>query len=108
MVETPSASSPTPPNREAHTATVNFIDDPDHLPADANIPDNYVSYTLKHQKSLPPVTRENFLNELNWLHVGILGLSPLLGLVGAFFTPLKWQTALWSVVYYFMTGLGEW
>jgi stearoyl-CoA desaturase (delta-9 desaturase) len=31
---------------------------------------------------------------------------PLAGCVAAFWTPLTWQTAVWSVVYYFWTGLG--
>ena len=81
--------------------------DAEHVPADANIPDNYVSFTLKHEKALPPVGWENIANELNWLHVAILFGTPILGFAGAFFTPLRWQTALWSVLYYYMTGLGK-
>jgi len=84
-----------------------FVDDPEHVPADANIPDNYVSYTLKHSKALPPVTWDNLLQNLNWLHVGILGLTPVLGLAGACYTRLRWETAIWAVVYYYMTGLGS-
>ena len=84
-----------------------FVEDPEHTPADANIPDNYVSYTLKHQKALPPITWDNLMQNLNWLHVGILGLTPVLGFIGAYYTPLRWETAIWSVVYYFMTGLGS-
>ncbi|KAI6032430.1 hypothetical protein EDC04DRAFT_2500638, partial [Pisolithus marmoratus] len=52
------------------------------------------------------VTWDNFLNELNWLHVAILGLTPILGVVGAYLTRLRWETAVWAVVYYYMTGLG--
>lgn len=85
---------------------IQFVEDPAHVPADANIPDNYVSYTLKHQKPLPPITRENILENLNWLHVAILGLSPVLGLAGAYYTRLRWETAVWAVVYYYLTGLG--
>merc|ERR1712137_1281292 len=33
-------------------------------------------------------------------------MGPLMGCVAAFWTPLKWQTALWAVIYYFWTGLG--
>ena len=83
-----------------------FVEDPEQTPADANIPDNYVSYTLKHQKPLPPVTWENLLQNLNWLHVGILGLTPLLGFAGAYYTRLRWETAVWAVIYYYITGLG--
>ena len=95
-----------PPDVHKSVDPTQFVDDPEHIPADANIPDNYVSYTLKHQKPLPPVTWENLLQNLNWLHVGILGLTPLLGFIGACYTPLRWQTAVWAVVYYYMTGLG--
>ena len=84
-----------------------FVQDPDHPPADANIPDNYVSYTLKYQKPLPPVTRENLFQNLDWLNVGILGLTPLLGFTGAYCTRLRWETAIWAVVYYYMTGFGS-
>jgi len=75
-------------------------------PSDANIPDNYVSYTLKHQKALPPISWDNWWQELNLLHAAILGLTPIMGIVGAFVVRLRWETAVWSVMYYFMTGLG--
>src|ERR1700712_4657065 len=35
----------------------------------------------------------------------ILGI-PAMGLVASFWTPLRWQTAAWAVIYYFWTGLG--
>ncbi|EIW77198.1 delta 9-fatty acid desaturase protein [Coniophora puteana RWD-64-598 SS2] len=75
-------------------------------PSDANIPDNYVSYTLKHQKALDPISWDNWWQELNLLHAAILGLTPIMGIIGAFVVRLRWETAVWSVVYYFMTGLG--
>lgn len=84
-----------------------FVEDPDHTPADANIPDNYVSYTLKHQKALPPVTWDNLFENLNWLHVIILGFTPVLGIIGAYYTSLRWETAVWAILYYYMTGLGS-
>jgi stearoyl-CoA desaturase (delta-9 desaturase) len=83
-----------------------FFQEPDHPPADATIPDSYVSYALKHQKALPPVTWENVFQNLNWLNVGILGLTPLLGFTGAYYTCLRWETAVWAIVYYYMTGFG--
>ncbi|KAI6099495.1 hypothetical protein EDD16DRAFT_1658265 [Pisolithus croceorrhizus] len=36
----------------------------------------------------------------------ILGITPMLGTVGGYFTSLRWETALWAVTYYYMTGLG--
>ncbi|KAI6045240.1 hypothetical protein EDC04DRAFT_3086911 [Pisolithus marmoratus] len=54
-----------------------------------NIPDNYASYTLKNEELLPPVTWDNVMSELNWLHVAILSFMPILGFVGAYFTCLQ-------------------
>lgn len=68
--------------------------------------DNYVAYTIKNTKALPPVTWSNLLNELNWLSVYILTIPPLVGIVGAFYVKLQWETAVWAVAYYFLTGLG--
>jgi len=79
-------------------------DDP--LPEDIDIPDNYVQYTLKKEKSLPPVRWENLLNELNWLNVIILCATPIIGVIGVYFTHLQWKTAAFAAFYYYMTGLG--
>ena len=53
-----------------------------------------------------PMTRANWWKHVNWLNVYFIAALPLYGLVQAYWTPLRWQTALWSVVYYFWTGLG--
>ncbi|KAG1900408.1 uncharacterized protein F5891DRAFT_1033918 [Suillus fuscotomentosus] len=87
----PVCSTPPSPSKK-------FIEDPKHVPADANTPDSYVSYTLKHQKSLPPITWDNWYTKLNWLNIAILAGMPAIGLIG--------ETTIWSVVYYYMTGLG--
>ncbi|KAF5367474.1 hypothetical protein D9758_003688 [Tetrapyrgos nigripes] len=75
-------------------------------PIDLNIPDNYVSYTLKNTKPLPPVTWSNLHNEINWLSTFFLTVPPLVGTIGACFVTLRWETFVWSVTYYFLTGLG--
>lgn len=46
------------------------------------------------------------MKRLNWLHVPLLFTTPLIALYGMATTPWMWQTVLWSVVYYFCTGLG--
>ncbi|KAG8733430.1 hypothetical protein FRC11_006317 [Ceratobasidium sp. 423] len=76
------------------------------LPADLNIPDNYVQHTLETTKPLPPVTLKNWWKELNYLNCVLVGVTPLIALYGAFTTKLQWQTALFSVFWYFVTGLG--
>jgi len=76
------------------------------LPADLNIPDNYVDYTLKNTKPLPPVTWDNLLKNLNYLSLAILTITPSIALYGAFTTNLRWKTAAFAIFYYFVTGLG--
>ncbi|VDC07350.1 unnamed protein product [Peniophora sp. CBMAI 1063] len=75
-------------------------------PADLHVPDNYVEHTLKTQKAKPPVTWENLFSELNYLSLAILTITPSIAIYGIFTTKWCWQTALWSVIYYFITGLG--
>jgi stearoyl-CoA desaturase (Delta-9 desaturase) len=76
------------------------------IPADLNIPDNYVDYTLKNTKPLPPITWNNWWKELNYLSLAILTITPAISLYGAFTTKLRWQTAIFAIFYYFVTGLG--
>ena len=53
-----------------------------------------------------PITRDNWYKHVNWLNfIMIIGV-PCFGLVLAWWTPLQWKTLVWSVVYYFWTGLG--
>jgi len=47
-----------------------------------------------------------FLKSLNWTHVTILGGVPLIALYGAFTTQLVWNTLMWSLFYYYLTGMG--
>jgi stearoyl-CoA desaturase (delta-9 desaturase) len=77
-----------------------------NIPADLNIPDNYVEHTLKTTKALPPFRWENLITDLNWLNVAILIFTPIFGLIGAYFTKLRWETFLFSILYYYITGLG--
>lgn len=81
--------------------------DKSYVPADIDIPDNYVQYTLKNTKPRPPVTWSNFLTELDYVNVAVLTITPSIaiwGLVSG--VPLRWQTALFAVFYYYVTGLG--
>lgn len=74
--------------------------------AEGSVPDNYVDYTVRSTKPLPPVTWQNFWTELNWLNVVILTITPVLTVYGLYTTKIVWKTALFSVFYYFVTGLG--
>ena len=77
------------------------------IPADLNIPDNYVDYTLKNTRPLPPVTWNNWWKELNYLSLAILTIAPSISLYGAYTTKLRWETAIFAIFYYFVTGLGK-
>ncbi|KAF8271839.1 delta 9-fatty acid desaturase [Lactarius quietus] len=76
------------------------------LPADINLPDNYVDYTLKNTKPLPPVTWNNWWKELNYLSLAILTITPAISLYGSLTTKLRLETAVFAVIYYFITGWG--
>ncbi|KAK7062736.1 stearoyl-CoA 9-desaturase [Paramarasmius palmivorus] len=75
-------------------------------PADLHIPDNYVSHVLKNTKPLPPITWSTLLGEIQWISFFAIIGTPIVGAIGARHTNLRWETFVWSVVYYFCTGLG--
>ncbi|GJE88813.1 delta9-fatty acid desaturase [Phanerochaete sordida] len=78
----------------------------EEVPADINIPDNYVAWTLKSQKPRPPITWDNLLQNLQWVSLAVLTITPSIAIYGFFTHKLRWETFLWSVIYYFITGLG--
>lgn len=53
-----------------------------------------------------PITKSNWYKHVNWLNVTLIVAIPLYGSIQAFWVSLQWRTALFAVVYYFMTGLG--
>lgn len=53
-----------------------------------------------------PITKANWYKHVNWLNVTLIVGVPIYGLIMAYWTPLQWKTAVWAVLYYFMTGLG--
>ena len=92
----------TPPDAKGAKAA-----DKSDLPIDIDIPDNYVAWTLKNQKERPPIGWDNWWKELNYLSLAILTITPSIAIWGALNVPLRWQTAVFSVFYYFVTGLGK-
>lgn len=73
-------------------------------PADLHIPDNYVQHTIATVPALPPIQLKNIANEIQWISVLALTVTPCVAIWGAFTTTLKWQTAVFSVFWYFVTG----
>jgi stearoyl-CoA desaturase (Delta-9 desaturase) len=53
-----------------------------------------------------PITLSNWYKHINWLHTPLLIMIPVLGFYGLFTTPITMYTAIWAVIYYFVTGLG--
>ncbi|KAG0303236.1 hypothetical protein BGZ97_001994 [Linnemannia gamsii] len=65
---------------------------------------------LKHQE-LPPlfpekVTILNIWKYLDYKHVVALGVTPLIALYGLLTTEIQRKTLIWSIIYYYATGLG--
>lgn len=96
VVETCEAS-PMPPTPQVVSKEV---------PTNQNVPDNYVSWTLKNQKPLPPITLATLFENVEWPTFIVLVLTPSLALYGLFTVHMQWKTFVWSVAYYFFTGLG--
>ena len=53
-----------------------------------------------------PITWSNWYQHVNWLNCTFVLFIPLLGCILAVGTPLKLNTAIFAVVYYFNAGLG--
>ncbi|PRP83512.1 stearic acid desaturase [Planoprotostelium fungivorum] len=51
-------------------------------------------------------TLGNCLAKINWLHAPILVLPPLATIYALYTVPLLLKTLVWSIIYYFITGLG--
>jgi len=102
-------SPPPSPVLNALTPPLTPPNVPQALPRDDeadDVPRSYVQHTLDTTEPLPPVGLHNWWKELNWLNVSLLTFTPGIAIYGAFTTKLVWQTAVWSVVFYFITGLG--
>lgn len=78
----------------------------DVVPEDIDLPDNYVAWTLKNQKELPPITWSNIFQNIEWVSLAALTLTPAIAIWGLFNVRLRTATFVWSVIYYFITGLG--
>ncbi|OZJ06163.1 hypothetical protein BZG36_00994, partial [Bifiguratus adelaidae] len=53
-----------------------------------------------------PLTWSNWYKYANWLHVFILFFPPLGAIYGICTVPLQTKTLIWSIIWYFSTGLG--
>jgi stearoyl-CoA desaturase (delta-9 desaturase) len=53
-----------------------------------------------------PVTLSNWYRHIDWVNVTFVAVIPFFGLIATCSTPLLWKTAVWALIYYFLTGLG--
>jgi stearoyl-CoA desaturase (Delta-9 desaturase) len=70
------------------------------------IKNNYVARTLLNEAALPPINWSNWYKELNWPQATLLCLEPLVALYGLFTTAFMWQTVVFTIIWYFLTGFG--
>jgi len=57
-------------------------------------------------KQTSKVDERKWHEQINWVNVAILFGTPIAAIIGVFITPLRWETLLFSIIYYFFTGLG--
>jgi len=84
-----------------------------HIPTAAEALPNKVvkGRTQTYDPSKPhitelPLTRKNWYKHVNWLNVVFIVGIPLAGCIAALWTPLTLKTFIFSVAYYYATGLG--
>lgn len=53
-----------------------------------------------------PITAQNWYKHVNWVHAVLLISTPLAALYGMATTKLQTPTLIWSIIWYFSTGLG--
>ncbi len=80
------------------------------LPHDAHLVDedpitSPVCTKLRHI-SETPFTLTNWHEHIDWLNTTVVAILPIIGLISAYFTPLRQGTAIFAIIYYFTTGLG--
>ena len=70
------------------------------------IRNNYVRRTLLSESALPDIKWQNWYKEINWPQATLLCLEPFVALYGLFTTGFVWQTFLFTIFWYFLTGFG--
>ncbi|CAG8669311.1 24004_t:CDS:2 [Racocetra persica] len=53
-----------------------------------------------------PITWNNWYKHVDWIHAILLGSLPLIALYGLLTTEIQRKTAIWSIIYYYITGMG--
>jgi stearoyl-CoA desaturase (delta-9 desaturase) len=96
------ASKPEEPEPSSSSSEDDAYDDDETAVDD----DNYVTKTLLREPPLPPITLANLWQNVALVSSLAITIVPALAIYGGLTTKLTLPTALWSIVYYFITGLG--
>ncbi|KAL1883816.1 hypothetical protein VTK73DRAFT_8352 [Phialemonium thermophilum] len=72
---------------------------------------DYVPLRKKYDPKKPhiadqPMTWSNWYKHVNWLNTTFIIFVPAIGLISTYWVPLQFKTLIFSVIYYFYTGLG--
>lgn len=67
---------------------------------------NDVVHSVEEEEELTQFDWFTSNYSINWKHVPVILGVPVLALVGALTTTLQRKTLVWSIIYYFLTGLG--
>ncbi|OLL21732.1 Acyl-CoA desaturase [Neolecta irregularis DAH-3] len=86
-------SMPTSASAAASTFAAGSSPSDDHIMLELNIANQ-------------PFTLTNWYKKMNWISTIALIFPPVFGIYGFFTTPIDSRTFLWSVIWYFCTGLG--
>ncbi|KAF8477506.1 hypothetical protein BDZ91DRAFT_673134 [Kalaharituber pfeilii] len=69
-------------------------------------PSKAAAATTKPHIADQEITWSNWHQHVNWLNTTFIIVIPMIGLYYAMYTPFTRKTAIWSVLYYFATGMG--
>lgn len=53
-----------------------------------------------------PITAKNWYKHVNWLNTILIVMIPMVGLISAYWVPLRTKTLVFSIAHYFFCGLG--
>lgn len=75
--------------------------------AEPSEPNRSKSYDPKKQHiTETAITKSNWYKHVNWLNVTFIVGVPIYGMIQAWWVPLQLKTLVFSVLYYFATGMG--
>ncbi|CAF5046356.1 unnamed protein product, partial [Rotaria magnacalcarata] len=94
------------PNKPSPTTTEKKSHMSNEQEEEEFIKNNYVARTLLNEPELPPMTWSNWYTQINWPQATLLCLEPLVALYGLFTTSFMWQTIVFTIIWYFLTGFG--